>query len=77
MPREQKIAFGEMRDSGVFRVVVFCRDYRCSDATHLPVDGWPDHVRLSDIEPRFVCKACGKRRADVRPDFQHPKLGAH
>jgi len=24
---------------------------------------------LSDIEPDFVCKACGKRGADVRPDF--------
>ena len=29
----------------------------------------PDDVRLSDIEPQFVCTACGKRGADVRPDF--------
>jgi hypothetical protein len=29
----------------------------------------PHHVRLSDLEPRFVCKACGKPGADVRPDF--------
>ena len=26
-------------------------------------------LRLSDIEPRFACKACGHRGADVRPDF--------
>jgi hypothetical protein len=26
-------------------------------------------MRLSDLRPRFVCKACGKRGADVRPDF--------
>jgi hypothetical protein len=26
-------------------------------------------MRLSDIEPRFVRTACGKRGADVRPDF--------
>ena len=32
-------------------------------------DQWPDHVRLSDLEARFVCKACGKKGADVRPDF--------
>jgi len=32
-------------------------------------DAWPDDVRLSDIEPRFVCTVCGKRGADVRPDF--------
>jgi hypothetical protein len=28
---------------------------------------------LSDLEPRFVCMACGKRRADVRPDFNWSK----
>ena len=26
-------------------------------------------MRLSDIEPRFICGACGARGADVRPDF--------
>jgi hypothetical protein len=26
-------------------------------------------MRLSDVEPRFVCSACGKRGADVRPNF--------
>jgi len=30
---------------------------------------WSDDLRLSDIEPRFICGACGKRVADVRPDF--------
>ncbi|MEH2501419.1 hypothetical protein V1290_000230 [Bradyrhizobium sp. AZCC 1578] len=67
--RPQKITFGEMRESGVFGVVIFCGDYRCSHSTALKADRWPDHVRLSDIEPQFVCKACGKRGADVRPDF--------
>jgi len=32
-------------------------------------DHWPDDLRLSDIETRFVCQACGKHGADVRPDF--------
>jgi len=22
---------------------------------------WPDEMRLSDIEPRFICAACGGR----------------
>ena len=73
MPREQKITFGEMREmreSGVFGVMVFCSDYRCSHSPPLPTDCWPDHVRLSDIEP-----ACGKRGADVRPDFEHGRMG--
>lgn len=69
MPREQKITFGEMRESGVYNVVVFCSDYRCAHSVNLPADRWPDHVRLSDIEAQFVCSACGKRGADVRPDY--------
>jgi hypothetical protein len=33
-------------------------------------------VRLSDIEPQFVCQRCGSRGADVRPDFERgdPRL---
>jgi hypothetical protein len=31
-------------------------------------DQWPDDM-LSDLEPRFICAACGKRGVDVRPDF--------
>jgi hypothetical protein len=29
----------------------------------------PGHVRLSDLEGRFVCWACGTQGADIRPDF--------
>jgi hypothetical protein len=32
-------------------------------------DTWPDETRLSDIEERMVCRACGTRGADVRPDW--------
>jgi hypothetical protein len=69
MPREQKITFGEMRESGVRSVVIYCADYRCSHSTTALADGWPDDLRLSDIEERFVCKACGRRGADVRSNF--------
>jgi hypothetical protein len=34
-------------------------------------DHWRDDVRLSDIEPHFVCAACGRRGADVRPWFTY------
>ena len=64
----QKITFGDMRDSGVRAVLIYCSDYRCSHWIEMIADQWPDDVRLSDIEPRFVCQACGKRGADVRPD---------
>ena len=34
-----------------------------------PHDAWPNDLRLSDLEPRFIRQRCGKRGADVRPDF--------
>jgi hypothetical protein len=67
--RQQKITFGEMRSSGVCGVLVYCSDYKCSHGTAMKPDRWPDDVRLSDIELHFTCKACGKRGADVRPDW--------
>jgi len=67
--RPEKITFAEMGDSGIRGILVCCRDYRCSHSTALMADHRPDDLRLSDIEPQFVCKACGKRGADVRPNF--------
>src|ERR1700686_5909784 len=67
--RPTKITFAEMRTAGVRGVLIYCSDYKCSPSTSISADQWPDHVRLSDLEARFVCKACGKRGADVRPDF--------
>jgi hypothetical protein len=62
--RPQKITFGEMRDDmGVHGVLVYCADYRCGHSVALSADRWADDIRLSDIEPRFVCAACGKRRS--------------
>jgi hypothetical protein len=69
MDRPTKISFGDMRESGVRGVLIYCSDYRCSHYIAISGDRGPDEVRLSDLEPRFVCSACGKRGADVRPDF--------
>jgi len=65
----RKITLGEMRASGVRGLLIYCSDFRCSHSTAISADGWPDHVRLSDIEPRFTCQTCGHKGADVRPNF--------
>ena len=67
--RQTKITFGEMRSSGARGVLVYCSDYKCSHSTAISADQWSNDVRLSDIEPRFICQACGHRDADVRPDW--------
>jgi hypothetical protein len=72
--REQKITLGEMRSSGPTRILVYCGDYKCAHSVTVSADRWPDHVRLSDLEPKFTCQACGHRGADIRPlyDGQRP-----
>ena len=76
--RPQKITFGEMRDTGVRGFLIYCSDYKRSHSVAISADPWPDDVRLSDLEARFICKGCGKRGADVRPDFhwQGPPVAA-
>ncbi|QQO11663.1 hypothetical protein JJB99_19295 [Bradyrhizobium diazoefficiens] len=64
--RPLKITFGEMRAMGVRGVLVYCH---CGHHIALSADRWPDEMRLSDIEPRFVYQSCGSRGADVRPGF--------
>jgi hypothetical protein len=58
-----------MRSSGVHGLLIYCADYHCSHPIAMLADQGPDELRLSDLEPRFVCKVCDKRGADVRPDF--------
>ena len=72
--RPVKITFAQMRNSGVRGILVYCSDYRCSHSLALMADSWPDDVRLSDIEPRFVCTACGKRRR-CAPELQLERSG--
>jgi hypothetical protein len=75
LTRPQKITFGEMRKSGVDRILIYCADHKCSHSIEISADRWPDDVRLSDIEDQFVCRACGKRGADVRPNFAPARMG--
>ncbi|MGY4237265.1 hypothetical protein ACVIIW_006212 [Bradyrhizobium sp. USDA 4449] len=65
--RSLKITFGEMREMGLRGILVYCH---CGHHVALRVDRWPDHMRLFDIEPRFVCGGRGNRGAEVRPNFE-------
>jgi hypothetical protein len=62
-----------MRAAGVRGLLIYCSDYKCTHSVEISGDRWPDGVRLSDLEPRLTCQACGKRGADVRPDFDWDK----
>jgi len=60
--RPQKITFAEMRVSGVRELLIYCQDYKCSHSLAISGDAWPDDVRLSDLEPRFVCRGLRQAR---------------
>jgi hypothetical protein len=57
---------------GVRDVLIYCRDHRCSGRGEMNADLRPDHVRLSDVEPKFICTKCG---AEIRPKFGEAKMG--
>jgi hypothetical protein len=73
--RQQKITFGEMREAGADHVLIYCADYKCSHSIEMHAGQWTDDVRVSDIEDQFVCTACGKRGADIRPDLAPARMG--
>jgi hypothetical protein len=75
MTRQEKITFGEMRASGASRVIVHCGDDKCGHSVTIYPALWPDAVRLSDLEERFVCPICGHRGADARPLFEPARMG--
>jgi len=68
----RKITFGELRETGIRDVLVYCRDYRCSRSITLSADRWPDHVRMSDVEPLFVC---GQGGGEMRGKTPPPRIG--
>jgi hypothetical protein len=45
-------------------LLVYCGDYKCAHSVVISAERWPDHVRLSDLEPKFTCQVCG--HADLR-----------
>lgn len=47
-----------------------------SDRVTISGDGSADHVRLSGLELRFTCLACGNLGADIRPGFNCDKPDA-
>jgi len=67
--RQQKITLGEMREMGIRGVLVYCSNFHCSHWIAISGDRWADHIGLSDLEPGFVCRVCGTKGANLRPNF--------
>jgi hypothetical protein len=64
-----------MREPGPTRLIVNCADYKCAHSIVVDTSRWGDDLRLSDLEPGFTCQVCGHRGADIRPLFEHKRMG--
>jgi hypothetical protein len=53
---------------GIRGLLVYCSDYKCSHNVKISADQWPDHVRLSDLEPLHL-SGLRPQGAEVRADF--------
>src|SRR5258708_6936534 len=62
LTRQQKVTFGEMRSSGVRGLLIYCADFHCSHSIAISADRWPDHVRLSDLEPEVHMQGLRPKR---------------
>jgi hypothetical protein len=61
-----------MRRSGPTWLTVYCSDYKCAHSIVIDASRSGDDVHLSDLEPRFTCRVCGHRGAEIRP-FVRPR----
>jgi hypothetical protein len=50
-------------------VLIYCSDYRCSHHIAIRGIGGPMMFACLILSRPVVCNACGKRGAEVRPDF--------
>jgi hypothetical protein len=70
---QPKITFGDVRASCVRDVLVYyCRNHKCSHHITISADRWPDHVRLSDIEPDFVAPPAANVARRCGRSFRRP-----
>jgi hypothetical protein len=76
-PRSQKITLGEMRESGPTKLIAYCFNRKCNYHADSDASQWPDEVRISDLEERFVCMKCGERGADIRPLWPKTPMGVN
>jgi hypothetical protein len=53
MPGPTKITFGEMRESGVRGMLIYCADYHCSHSIAISADHWATAGRLSKRRSSF------------------------
>ena len=72
-PDYSPMTLGNMRESGVRSLHVWCGNCRCSHQAVLDVERYPDEIPVPSFGPRMMCTRCGFVGADARPNWKEAK----
>jgi hypothetical protein len=72
LARPQKITLGETRIMAIRGLLVYCSDY--SHSAMMSEDSWPDHFRLSDLEPLIRVPGLRIKGAETERIFSRARL---
>jgi hypothetical protein len=66
----EPITLGHLRSHGCRDLLAYCEAIDCHHRTIMNADHLPDDLPIRSLGPRMVCGRCGRRGADVRPDWR-------
>ena len=65
----KSVTLGHIRSHGCRDVLVYCRDIVCNHSAKMNADHLGDHTPVRSLGARMACTKCGRRGAEVRPDW--------
>jgi hypothetical protein len=60
---------GRVKGYGVTHLLIFCGRPECRSESKMPIERFPDDTDILSIGARMRCGRCGRKGADVRPDW--------
>jgi hypothetical protein len=65
----ESVTLGHIRRHGCRDVLVYCRDIVCNHSVTTNTDHLGDDTPMRSLGARTACSKCGRRGAEVRPDW--------
>jgi hypothetical protein len=63
------VTLGHIRGHGCRDLLIYCHDTICNHSVRLNADHLPDDMPVRSLCPRMTCTKCGRKGAEVRPDW--------
>ena len=69
-PYGPPMTLGNMRQSGVQRLIAYCLNNACGHSALVDVSRYANEVEVPWFRLRVKCGKCGTRNVDVRPNWK-------